>query len=205
MQDDKHAQQIAPAVFDALHKELWNKEGADRYVEGKREFISEYTMGSGDDSCKFTLVIFRKAVSEKETDPLKKYIAFATNIPKGDILWNISKLPKDYRMRWGLESGYIGAGVLRARTTSKNHSLRLLYFYYALILYNAWLLTNLLLASRFNVFHLIKEPIIRLQLLKDVFHRIIVESILIESYGMCYGGGGNPWTGQPTGASRKDV
>ena len=30
-------------------------------------------MGSGDDSCKFTLVIFPKAGSEKETDPLKKY------------------------------------------------------------------------------------------------------------------------------------
>jgi hypothetical protein len=161
------------------------KKAMMEYVEGKRECISEYTMGSGNDSCKFTLVILRKAGSEKETDPLKRYIAFATNIPKGDILWNINKLPKDYRMRWGLETGYIGVGQLRARTTSRNHSLRLLYFYYALILYNAWLLANLILASRLNVFHLIiKEPIIRLQLLKDVFHRMIVESILIEAYGI---------------------
>ncbi|MDG6907923.1 MAG: hypothetical protein JRN20_19315 [Nitrososphaerota archaeon] len=100
------------------------------------------------------------------------------------MLRNVSKLPKVYRMRWGLETGYIGVGQLRARTTSRNHSLRLLYFYYALIMYNAWLLANLILASRLNVFHLIKEPIIRLQLLKDVFHRIIVESILTEGCGI---------------------
>ncbi|MCL4518565.1 MAG: hypothetical protein M1587_05135 [Thaumarchaeota archaeon] len=165
-------------------------------------------MGSGDGSCKFTLVILPKAGSseKKETNSLKKYIAFATSIRKGDILRNISRLPKDYRMRWGLETGYIGIGLLRARTTSRNHTLRLLYFYYALILYNAWLLANLILASRLNVFHLIiKEPIIRLQLLKDVFHRIIVESILIESYGMCYSGGGNPWSGQTTNACRNYV
>ncbi len=170
------------------------------YAEGKRGSISEYTMGSGDDPCKFTLVILPKAGSENEKDPLKKYIAFATNIPKGDILRNISKLPKDYRMRWGLETGYIGVGQLRARTTSKNHSIRMLYFYYALILYNAWLLANLILASRFNVFHLINEPIIRLQLLKDVFHAIIVESIMIEAYGIRA-----PWSGRNDRAGRKVV
>ena len=178
------------------------KKAMMEYLEGKREFISEYTMGSGDDSCKFTLVILPKAgSSEKETDPLKKYIVFATNIPKGDILRNISSLPKDYRMRWGLETGYIGVGLLRARTTSRNHSLRLLYFYYSLILYNAWLLANLILASKLNIFHLIKEPIIQLQLMKDVFHRMIVESILIESYGSCYG----VESGEKTDASRSDA
>ena len=95
--------------------------------------------------------------------------------------------------------------ITQSEDDSRNHSLRLLYFYYSLILYNAWLLANLILASRLNVFHLIKEPIIRLQLLKDVFHRIIVESILIESSGMCYSGGGNPWSGQTTNAVREDV
>ncbi len=175
------------------------KKAMMEYFEGKREYISEYTMGSGDDSCKFTLVILRKAGSENETDPLKKYIAFATNIPRGDILRNISKLPKDYRTRWGLETGYIAVGQLRARTTSRNHSIRMLYFHYALILYNAWLLANLILASRFNVFHLIKEPIIRLQLLKDVFHRMIVESILIEAYGI----GALTWSEQKDATSHK--
>ena len=162
-------------------------------------------MGSGDDSCKFTLVIFPKTDSQNETDPLKKYITFATNIPKGDILRNIRGSLKT--TGWGgdwrpdtLVSDYSERGP-RAGITP----LRLLYFYYSLILYNACLIANLILASRFNVFHLIKEPIIRLQLLKDFFHRITVESILIESYGLCYGGGGNPRSGQTTDASRSDV
>jgi len=54
----------------------------------------------------------------------------------------------EYRMHWGIESGYVGVEQFRSRTTSRNHALRLLYFYYALILYNAWLLTNLILAKR---------------------------------------------------------
>jgi IS4 transposase len=50
------------------------------------------------------------------------------------VMWNVRRLPDDYRRRWGIETGYAGVEGLRARTTSKSHSLRLLYFYYALIL-----------------------------------------------------------------------
>jgi IS4 transposase len=49
---------------------------------------------------------------------------------------------------------------LRARTTSKSHALRLLYFYYALILYNAWLLSNLIIAKRFS--KILEAPIIEM-------------------------------------------
>ena len=156
------------------------------FIEGKRESISEYTMNEGKDdlSCTFTLVILPKAGKCEEDDPTSKYIAFATNIPRGHILSNISRLPKDYRLRWGLESGYIGVEHLRARTTSKNHTLRLLYFFYALILYNAWLLANLILAKKFNLAPFPpKEPIIHLQLMKDAFERFVIESILMETYG----------------------
>jgi hypothetical protein len=162
------------------------------FIEGKRESVSEYTMyeGKEDRSCTFTLVILPKVgkfeENDDENDPISKYIVFATNIPKSYILWNISRLPKDYRLRWGLESGYIDVEDLRARTTSKNHTLRLLYFYYALILYNGWLLSNLILAKKFNLAPFPpKEPIIHLQLMKDIFERFVIESILIEMYGTC--------------------
>ncbi len=121
-------------------------------------YLMPATMNEGDEdlSCTFTLVILPKVgkcegEDDDNNDPTSKYVVFATNIPLRDILWNIKRLPKDYRLRWGLESGYIDVEDLRARTTSKNHSLRLLYFYYALILYNAWLLANLILARRFNL------------------------------------------------------
>lgn len=161
------------------------------FIEGKRESVSEYKMNEGkqDLSCTFTLVILpkvgkREKEDDDEKDPTSRYIAFATNIPRGHILWNISRIPKDYRLRWGLESGYIQVEDLRAKTTSKNHTLRLLYFFYALILYNAWLLANFNLARKFNMAPFPpSEPIIRLQLMKDAFERFVMESILLEMYG----------------------
>lgn len=161
------------------------------FIEGKRESISEYTMNEGkeDMSCTFNLVILPKVGKREEDeyndkDPTSKYIAFATNIPRRHILWNISRLPKDYKLRWGLESGYIQVEDLRAKTTSKNHALRLLYFFYALILYNAWLLANLNLARKFNMAPFPpSEPIIRLKLMKDAFERFVMESILLKMHG----------------------
>jgi hypothetical protein len=144
------------------------------YSEGRRKYISEYAMGDS----KFTLVIFPKANHGNEDDPLERYIAFATNIPLGEILWNMRKLPEDYRRRWGIESGYVGIEEFRARTTSRNHTLRLVYFYYAMILYNAWLLANLILAKKFNFLDRMKEPIIPVRLIKEVFRRLIIESFL---------------------------
>ncbi len=145
------------------------------YTEGRRPMVSRYTMQVGrEDESSFTLVIFPKTGCEKETDPLKRYIPFATNLPMGKILWNISRLPKDYRRRWGIERGYVEVERFRAKTTSKNHTLRLLYFFYALILCNAWLLANLIIAKRFSKF--LEEPIIRVAIVKAVVRSIILDS-----------------------------
>ena len=69
----------------------------------------------------------------------------------------------------------MGVGEFRARTTSRNHSIRLLYFYYALILYNAWLVANLVLARRYCILPL-REPLITVEFVKGVFHRMMAES-----------------------------
>ena len=156
------------------------KRAVMEYSEGKRERVSRHEMGPEESRASFALVILPRAgVSKDETDPLKKFIPFATNMPRKRIIWNVRRLPKDYRMRWGIESGYSGVEQLRARTTSRNHSLRLLYLYYALILYNAWLLANLTLARRFA--RVLTKPIIPLQMVKAVLQRVIIES---------FGGGG---------------
>ncbi len=146
------------------------------YSQGKREIISDYAIRGSDDDheeASFTLVILPKRGCENETDPLKRYIPFATNIPRGKILWNVSRLPKDYRLRWGLESGYSNVERFRARTTSRNNSLRLLYFFYAMILYNAWLLANLTLAR--SICKCLRDPVITISAFKAVFERIILE------------------------------
>ncbi|HVC26898.1 MAG TPA: hypothetical protein VND40_01930, partial [Nitrososphaerales archaeon] len=47
-------------------------------------------------------VILPRKGCEDESDPLKRYIAFATNIPRRFVMWNVRRLPDDYRRRWGI-------------------------------------------------------------------------------------------------------
>ena len=156
------------------------KQALLEYAQGTRKSISDHVIrgyGGGDQQeASFTIVILPKRGCEEESDdPLKRYIPFATNIQFGRILWSISRLSRDYRLRWGIETGYNGVEQFRARTTSRNHSLRLLYFYYTMILYNAWLLANLTLAR--SICKHLKNPIITVQMLKAVCSRTIIESI----------------------------
>jgi len=151
------------------------KDAIRECAQGKRRRVSRCTITSTEGrEGAYNIVILPRKGCEKEEDPLKRYIAFATNIPRRFAMWNVRRLPDDYRRRWGIETGYAGVEGFRARTTSKNHALRLLYFYYALILYNAWLLANLIMARRFS--KILGGPIIQVQALKAAIHAIVVAS-----------------------------
>jgi hypothetical protein len=152
------------------------KDAIRECAQGKRRRVSRCTITSTEGrEGAYNIVILPRKGCEKEEDPLKRYVAFATNIPRRFAMWNVRRLPDDYRRRWGIETGYAGVEGFRARTTSKNHALRLLYFYYALILYNAWLLANLIMARRFSKIPMTR-PIIQMQIVKTTFHMIIVAS-----------------------------
>jgi len=153
------------------------KEAIREHAEGKRRRVSRCAITSTEGrEGAYTIVILPRRGCEKESDPLERYVAFATNISRRFVMWNVRRLPDDYRRRWGIETGYAGVEGFRARTTSKSHTLRLLYFYYALVLYNAWLLSNLRLAKRFS--KVLEAPIIGVQVLK-----VTVQGILIASFG----------------------
>ena len=152
------------------------KDAIRECAQGQRRRVSRCTITSTEGrEGAYNIVILPRKGCEKEEDPLKRYVAFATNIPRRFAMWNVRRLPDDYRRRWGIETGYSGVEGFRARTTSKNHALRLLYFYYALILYNAWLLANLIMARRFSKIPMTR-PIIQMQIVKTTFHMIIVAS-----------------------------
>jgi len=70
-----------------------------------------------EEGATFTLVILKRD---------ERHLAFATDLPRERALWNISTLPEEHRKRWGIEAGYNGVEQFRARTTSGNHSLRML-------------------------------------------------------------------------------
>ena len=54
-----------------------------------------------------------------------------------------------YSKRWGIESGYrLKAQDFKPRTTSRNYTLRLFYFLFTVMLYNLWVLTNIIVGVK---------------------------------------------------------
>lgn len=88
--------------------------------------------------CKFNLVVI-----EKE----ERRYAFATNINfnNNDVLLS-ERLFNPYSKRWGIETSYRVKKCFRGKTTSRNYIIRQFYFMMSAVLYNLWILINLLLS-----------------------------------------------------------
>jgi hypothetical protein len=107
------------------------KGAIEEHAQGKSKKVSAYAFVPSErrEIGPCNLVILPRKGFENESDLLKKYIAFARISLRRFVVWNVRRLLDDYRRRWGMETGYSGVEGFRARTTSKNHTLRLLYFY----------------------------------------------------------------------------
>ena len=64
---------------------------------------------------------------------------FATNAPWLDV--------EKYAMRWGIETGYRMIENTRVKTSSIGVAPRMIYFAYALLMYNMWVCANVELAQ----------------------------------------------------------
>jgi len=91
-------------------------------------------MGDKDRNAVFNLVVVETAIKDKNSDRKGQFIkiAYATNmnLNQNDI-GLINKVPELYRKRWGIETSYRVKKDLRAKTTSKNYKIRLMYFLYS--------------------------------------------------------------------------
>ena len=115
------------------------KKAIMEHANKKRPAVSEYTMTSREGyTATFTLVILKKTPEpdevKKETD---RYIVFATNVRARSKQDLISKIPDEYKKRWGIETGYACMERVRPRTSSRNDSIRILLMYLPLVVYNA--------------------------------------------------------------------
>jgi len=70
----------------------------------------------------------------KEPNKPRPVYCFATNI-QTDNAEHIAEL---YRKRWSIETGYKSKKRFRAKTSTCNNIVRMLYFYMECLLYNAW-------------------------------------------------------------------
>ena len=91
---------------------------------------------------KVYLVIAKKKGSREEDKPDDRFIAFITNIKFDDPERVVDVIPEEYRYRWGIETSYRVEDEFEAKTTSRNFTLRVIYFMLSIILYNLWILTR---------------------------------------------------------------
>jgi len=149
------------------------KKAIEEFVSGDRKSISNCMIKSASGHVEsFTLVIQPNKNAKNKSNVTDQYITFATNISPKEISYNIQNIPTDYKQRWGIETGYACVGRFRPKTTSSNQSIRLVYFYYSLILYNAWIIANLIISEESGAKN--HKPIISIEILKYFFVKMII-------------------------------
>jgi len=102
----------------------------------KASYFLKYTMRSGRKNATFNLMV---KYDEKD----KEYYTFATNF-EIKFIKDIECIAETYRKRWGIETGYRVKKDFLAVTTTECYTIRMLYFMVSVILYNFWLLCNLM-------------------------------------------------------------
>lgn len=148
-----HLKFVIPKIKSPTVKEWMDKaEGSDAYV------VKNFKIGKGNDSATINLVLVN------DEDGIKR--AFATNL---DIAPTIAHyLFVLYKKRWGIETAYRQMdNDFKPRTTSKNFNLRILYFFFTVILYNLWILINICVSIK--LYGKIRtQPVIRAKFFMEV-------------------------------------
>jgi len=109
--------------------------GLRRLLKGGRSYSTTYTMTSIEDgTASFKVNIALKYANGKYGRSNLEYFAYATyrvDIPVADTY-------EEYRKRFGVETSYRIMNSSRARTSSRNPALRLLYVGVSFLLQNIW-------------------------------------------------------------------
>ena len=123
---------LMPAIKDQKIKETCDMMSAPSVIKG-------YRRGNEKKSAHFNLVIL-KAMEEEDK------LVFATNMEIGKREGELAAwlLPL-YSKRWGIETTHRVTKGLRAKTTSRNYVIRLFYHLFSVLLYNLWVIINLLI------------------------------------------------------------
>jgi hypothetical protein len=124
----------------------------DYYRTGKGQ-VRRFCKGKDEGKVTFNLSIhrFKKRKRKRVRNILELYGAFATNLGFKEAVRVWSRLPQDYRRRWGIETGYRVDSGFRAKTTSTDERLRFIYYQYMVFLENLWTLHNMDEAKRQGV------------------------------------------------------
>ena len=149
------------------------------HVKEKRSAVSKYTMTSREGyTATFTLVILEKTPEPDEVKETDRYIVFAVNARARSKQDLISKIPDEYKKRWGIETRYACMEKIRPRTSSRNDSIKMLLMHLPLVIYNAWIMENYAAGACADG----GRPVITLRRLMSRFILIIAASVLSSRY-----------------------
>jgi len=107
------------------------------HAQGLRGAVSRYTVG-GTGGFTFRLVIVPAPGRSDAGCVFDRYHVFATSLPCGTPGEALRRIPEQYRKRWGIETGYRSSKGIRARTTSRSPSVRMLLFTLSLVPADIW-------------------------------------------------------------------
>jgi len=105
--------------------------------------VEPYTMGEGKKSVTFNLVIL--FTQYDNPDKKDEIFIFGTNLKVTQE--NVLILSEGYRKRWGIETGYRVKKEVKGKTNSPNYVIRVLFQMLSIVLYNLWILCNILLSE----------------------------------------------------------
>lgn len=127
-------------------------------------YITDYTMGTKKRSVTFKLVfLFTPARTPDEKEDI---FIFATNIDVNPN--NVIELAESYRKRWGIETGYRVKEEVRGKTCSVNYVVRVLFQMLSILLYNLWVLCNIILSKQF----ITKGYVVTMRKLRKILWRV---------------------------------
>ena len=114
------------------------KKAVAEFRRGKRKAVSKYEMRSSNGTVfRFNLVI-KKRLKETKDGRKWKYLTYATNLERQYIKRTIKDIPEEYKKRWRIENNFKSVEQMRARTGSRNHSIRVFMFFLSMTVCNLW-------------------------------------------------------------------
>jgi len=169
---DGHYKFLMPAVKNTRIKEAIR---AYHQGTGPACFLYQFKAAkSGERNKPFTVFLVkgdqkeapRRKTVQKPPDPVELYHVFATNKPLRDHApSNLQRLADQYRARWGIETGFKMVNLFHIKTTSTNFVIRMFFQLFAVIIYNLWILLNLLQQSKHQIGYVLPTPRVKMLLL----------------------------------------
>ena len=122
----------------AVSKTPGIKKAVAEFRRGKRKAVSKYEMRSSNGTVfRFNLVI-KKRLKETKDGRKWKYLTYATNLERQYMKRTIKDIPEEYKKRWRIENNFKSVEQMRARTCSRNHSIRVFMFFLSMTVCNLW-------------------------------------------------------------------